>query len=168
MAKTSIPFSNWHTMIQGLEYSPKDFFAMLEVEIKNKDLKDIKISRVKMSEGGAFSAKREYLRVTRKNLAFDICGAPYGNGFFVSWWLGDLPSGLKAFLYRIPVVSWLVAVVENVAAPETYYTNDTRMMFQSLIHSAVTKSVDQITNNKGLKELTAEEKKPVMRDFFVR
>ena len=168
MAKASMPFSNWHTMIQGLEYSPQEFFSSLEAEIKNKNLKDIKTSRVKMSEGGAFSSKREYFRITRKNLAFDICGAPYGNGFFVSWWLGEIPSGIKAFLYRIPVVSWFVAVFENIVEPETYYANDTKMMFQSLIHSAVTKSVDEITNNKGLRSLTLEEKKPVMRDFFIR
>ena len=32
------------------------------------------------------SAKREYLRMQRGKYAFDICAAPFGNGFFVSWW----------------------------------------------------------------------------------
>jgi hypothetical protein len=34
-----------------------------------------------------FSAKREYLRVERGPFVFDICGAPFGTGFFVSSWL---------------------------------------------------------------------------------
>ncbi len=164
--QVSIPFSHWHNTIQGLEYSPKDFFSLLDSAIKNKKLKDIKVSRIKMSEGGVFSANREYLRVTRKNLAFDICGAPFGNGFFVSWWLGDMPSGLLAFLYRIPVISWFAYFFEKFVKPETYYTHDTRLMFQSLIHSAVINSIDGITEEKGLKALTQDERKPLMRDFF--
>lgn len=168
MAKTSIPFSNWHTTIEGLDYSSQEFFSLLEEVISDKKMDDIKTSRIKMSEGGVLSANREYLRVTRKNLAFDICGAPYGNGFFVSWWLGDMPSALLALLYRIPIVSWFVLLLQRIFSPETYYKHDTRMMFQSLIHNAVTQTIDGITEQKGLKALTAEEKKPTMRDFFTK
>ena len=166
MAKASIPFSNWNTMIQGLDYSSQDFFILVEDAIKEKQLGSSKSSRIQMSEGGVFSANREYLRVTRKGLAFDICGAPFGNGFFVSWWLGDIPSGWLAFLYRIPVISWIAYAYERFLKPETYYSYDTRMMYQSLIHDAVVNVVDQITEAKGLRSLTDDEKKPKMKDFF--
>src|SRR5262249_32254698 len=47
-------------------------------------------------EGGPLSASREYLRVTRQGLVFDICGAPFGTGFFVSLWYGRKPLRLGA------------------------------------------------------------------------
>ena len=37
------------------------------------------------------SANRQYLRMHRGKHAFDICAAPFGNGFFVSWWLTEPP-----------------------------------------------------------------------------
>ncbi len=168
MARTNPPFSNWHTTRQGLEFSSQDFFSLLESAIKEKKLKDIKLSRIKMGEGGVFSASREYLRVSRKRMVFDICGAPFGNGFFVSWWQADIPSGLVSFLYDIPVVSWFVGFFERMVAPETYYSYDTRIMYQSLVHSAVVEVVDQISKDKGLRALNEDEKKPIMKNFFTQ
>ena len=47
---------------------------------------------MKYKEGGLATAKREYLRIQRGSLVFDICGAPFGNGFFFSWWLAREPG----------------------------------------------------------------------------
>jgi hypothetical protein len=41
MQKTSIPFSNWNTMIQGLDYSPQEFFTLVEEAIKQKNIDDL-------------------------------------------------------------------------------------------------------------------------------
>jgi len=166
MQKKSIPFSNWHFMIQGLKYSPQDFFSLAETAISEKSIDGLRTSRIKMGEGGMFSAKREYLRVTRKNLNFDICGAPFGNGFFVSWWLGETPSGLLGFLYSIPGLSLLAALYERFVDTQTYFTYDTRVMYQTLIHDAITTCVDQITEEKGVRSLTLDERKPFMKSFF--
>ncbi len=43
-------------------------------------------------EGGVLSAKREYLRIQRGNLAFDVCTAPHGSGYFFSWWMARVPA----------------------------------------------------------------------------
>ena len=166
MPRKSIPFSNWNTMIQGLDYSPQEFFGLVEEAIQHKNIDDLKITRIKMGEGGVLSAKREYLRVSRKRLVFDICGAPFGNGFFVSWWLGETPSGLAALLLSIPYVGGVVHFFANMFKPETYFSYDTRAMYRSLIHDAVTNVVDHITEDKGLRSLTQDEKKPYMKSFF--
>src|SRR5207302_6476924 len=48
----------------------------------------------------------EYLRVLREKNVFDICGAPFGNGFFVSWWCGKMrPSALGPSLAVLIAVS---------------------------------------------------------------
>ena len=163
MAKETIIFSHWSTMIEGLSASPKAFFESIEAAVAEKQLEGAKHSRIHWREGGVLSAKREYLRIHRKEYAFDICGAPFGNGFFVSWWLGEIPSGFLGFLMGLPFIGGLVA---RFVKPQTYYRIDTATMFQSLVHSAVLQVVDEMTSNQGVRGLPESERKPEMRSFF--
>lgn len=150
-------------MIEGLNASPNEFFDAVEQAVQEKQLEKAKHSRINWKEGGLLSAKREYLRIRRQEYAFDVCGAPFGNGFFVSWWLGEVPSGLLAFLISIPLIGPLI---ERSARPQTYYRIDTASMFQSLVHSAVLQVIDGMTNNQGVRALPETERKPEMRSFF--
>jgi uncharacterized membrane protein (UPF0136 family) len=88
MASTDV-ISNWSTLIENLETSPLGFFGSVEAGIQKRCIPVTQTSRVDHYESGMFSAKREYMRVTRDKLIFDICASPYGTGFFVSWWLGS-------------------------------------------------------------------------------
>ncbi len=166
MAKSLFIISHWSVMIEGLDASPQDFFSAVEASVQEKHLPETTHSRVDWREGGILSAKREYLRFRRKKLAFDICGAPFGNGFFVSWWLGEIPSGILGFLYRIPILSWFAYLFEKWFVTDTYYKFDTAGMYQSMIHAAVLAVVDDFTKEKGLRVLGSDERKPQMRDFF--
>ncbi len=97
MAKASLStvISHWYNLIENLRASPKEFYASVEKAVRNRGAPEIEISRVDWKESGLFSAEREYLRATRGKFIFDICGAPFGNGFFLSWWLGEArPSPL--------------------------------------------------------------------------
>ncbi|MDA2932945.1 zinc ribbon domain-containing protein [Acidobacteria bacterium AH-259-D05] len=84
--------SHWGVLLQGLQISSMEFYVSVQRAIAGRGLPDTEMSHVKWPEGGIFSAKRVYLRVRRKDHVFDICGAPFGNGFFVSWWLGETPT----------------------------------------------------------------------------
>jgi hypothetical protein len=88
MVKGIDVISNWSTLIENLEASPLGFFESVEAGIKKRCIPQTETSRVDHYESGMLSAKREYMRITRDKLIFDICAAPYGTGFFVSWWLG--------------------------------------------------------------------------------
>lgn len=162
-AKGLVILSHWNTMIEGLGASPKEFFQSVETAVENKSVPGTKHLRIDWREGGIISAKREYLRVKRKSLAFDICGAPFGNGFFVSWWLGEVPSFFIGLTLSIPVVGPLFS---RFIKPTTYYQLDTATMFQSLIHSAVLEVIDEMTKAKGLRALSESDRKPIMRNFF--
>ena len=89
MATTSpaAVISHWYNLFGSLQASPLEFYASVEEAIKRREVPNVEISRVDWHESGVFSAKREYLRVSRGRYLFDICGAPFGTGFFVSWWL---------------------------------------------------------------------------------
>ena len=115
MAKAASPatvISHWYKLIDGLQASPKEFYASVEAEIRKCQVPVGMISRVDSKEGGIFSALREYLRVERGRHIFDICAAPYGNGFFVSWWLAqaESPWGPLALLMLIIFSFGIVAV----------------------------------------------------------
>lgn len=84
--------SNWHTLFEDFSTSTQDFYAAVEEAIRSRNLPEIEISRVLTREGSIASPKREYLRIRRHRVAFDICSAPYGSGHFFSWWLARVPA----------------------------------------------------------------------------
>ncbi len=113
-----------------------------------------------MNEGGLFSGSREYLRVKRQEHVFDVCGAPFGRAFFVSWWLTEQQGCLRS----LPLIGELIASFK----PPTFYSIDTSLMFRSAVHAAVLETVHEITKAKGRWSLSPEEEKPILRDFFRR
>ncbi|MCX6168670.1 MAG: hypothetical protein NTX65_05000 [Ignavibacteriales bacterium] len=162
-SKESIPFAHWSHLTEGLQESAQKFYASVEESVKKRQIPDIKLSRIDYKEGGLFSAKREYLRVKWKSYIFDICAAPFGTGFFMSWWLGQIPSPIMALVYMIPFIGPLMV---RSFKPETYYQLDTTQMFQESIHLAVLEVLDQTTQASGLRLLTESERKPIMQDLL--
>jgi hypothetical protein len=160
--------SHWYQLISGMQHSTNAFYDAIDKALHSQKLSDVKTERVEIAEGGVFSGKREYLQVRRKEHVFHICAAPYGDGFFVSWWLGEVRSGLFAFLSSIPYLGFIFRLLAAATKPLTYYRIDTALMFQSVTHSAVLEVLDQKINQGGLRALMGEERKPIMRDFFAQ
>lgn len=150
-------------MIEGLPVSSQGFYETLETALTAREVPNMRVGRIFWREGGLLSAKREYLEVRRAGEVFYVCAAPFGNGFFVSWWLGEF----LGFFALLRVWASLVPVVGPFLAPKkTYYQLDVALMFQSLTHSAVLEVVDGFIESKGLKGLSELERKPILRDFF--
>ena len=164
VAPTTI-LSHWNQLIPGLSQSAQEFYAAVEAALQPHDLKNVKLERVNLSEGGLLSAKREYLQIRRGDHVFHVCAAPFGNGFFISSWLGQIESGFWTWLALLPFIG---SFVQRFIKPLTYYKVDTASMFLSIAHSAVLQSVDGLTAAKGIRALTESERKPVMRDFFAQ
>ncbi len=164
MAKRApIILSHWYHSIEGLQESPQKFYNNLVEAISQRNIPGIDISRIDYREGGVFSAKRTYLRVQRREHIFDICAAPFGSGFFFSWWLGEKISLFWSLVLMIP---FLGLPLMNFLRPQTYYRYDTALMFQQSISSAVHEVIDGITKTKGLRALSELEKKPILSDFL--
>jgi hypothetical protein len=87
MAQTHV-LANWSHFLDGATYSAQAFYESLEEALRRREIPDVGVSRLLTAQGGFLGGKREYVRVERKQLVFDICAAPFGNGFFVSWWCG--------------------------------------------------------------------------------
>ncbi len=85
--------SHWYNYVEGFSTSAMDFYAAVEAAVNARELPGVTLSRVEFKESGILSAKREYLRIQREKVAFDLGAAPYGgSAYFFSWWLAELPG----------------------------------------------------------------------------
>jgi len=157
--------SRWNTLIDNFNYSSKDFYTLLKEELNSNGVEGIACTFTFLKEGGAFSSSRTYLRVEWKNYQYDICASPFGNGFFISWWMLYKNSIGKIIISKIPFVGvWLASKLY----PVTYYKIDTASMFMTYAQSSVLKVIDEITKSKGVRSLSENERKPILQDIFKR
>lgn len=159
----TIILSHWQHGMEGLTYSSDLFYAEIEQAISQHNLYDVRVERVNLREGGILSARREYLQIRRGDYVFHVCGAPFGNTFFISSWLGYIESGFWAWLGGFPFVGFIVRWL--IKRP-TYYRIDSAQMFLTITHAAVTQALDSACFLRGTRMLTDAERTPVQRDFF--
>lgn len=157
--------SHWFKLIEGMQESPQTVYTQLDQAITKRELPEVKLSRVKYQESGLFSPKRVYFRIRRKELIFDICAAPYGKSFFVSWWMGESLALFWLLLY-IPIIGPIFGLFVWLFRRETYWRIDTALMFQESVHAAVLEVIDEFIKTQGLRALSELERKPIMRELF--
>jgi len=71
--------AHWYTLIENFQTSSQQFYQAAQIAIEKRQMPDAKLCRFFWNEGGLLSAKREYLRVVRRDFHFDICGRPVRN-----------------------------------------------------------------------------------------
>jgi hypothetical protein len=112
-AATGTVISHWYKLLEPLAVSPMDFYRAVEYAFTRRQVPQIENGRIDYQEAGLLSARREYLQITRSDLVFDICGAPFVNGFFVSWWLSDVRPSFEWWVNSILIaveslLTWLL------------------------------------------------------------
>lgn len=163
-ASLDLVVSHWYRLVEGLQVSSQDFYSSVEVALQKRQVPDVNLSRVQFAQGGMFSARREYLRVIRGQHTFDVCAAPFGSGFFISWWLSNPPgclAGCLGVLTAFPIVAMF-------SHEPTYYEMDTMLMFQQSVHNAVLEVTDGLMQVQGIRALSELERKPIMRELYGR
>lgn len=161
--ETNEVIAHWYTLIENFHASSQQFYERVALAVQTRQIPDARLSRFHWNEGGILSAKREYLRITRQDFFFDLCAAPFGTGFFVSWWLTAVPPGcLYTTIVQIP---YLGVFAYLLSPPFTHYKTDTALMFQTATHSAVMEVVDSITTSQGVRGLSEGERRPLLKGF---
>lgn len=79
--------AHWSKLVENLQVSSKEFYTAVQTGLSRRKVPALKTRVVVRNEGGILSPRREYLRMTDGRVAFDLCAAPFGTGFFFSWWL---------------------------------------------------------------------------------
>jgi len=112
--------SHWHTLLDDFQTSALEFYKSVEEELARREVPSSRTERVLHREGGVLTAQREYLRITRERLTFDLCTAPYGKGQFFSWWLAEKRSpyaGMIAIAGLFVLLLWFLFAVFRLGGP---------------------------------------------------
>ena len=154
---------NWSHLFAGMQHDPEKFYDLVEETLKERQVPDFKTARKVFSEGtyGLLSHNRLYLEVSRGDYIFHICAAPWGTGFFFSYWTRK--KSTSSIFEKIPVIGKFIAEANQY---EAYYKLDTDGMFRSSVHQAVLSAVDRLSEAKGVKGLTELERQSDLRSSF--
>jgi hypothetical protein len=208
---------HWYSLIASENFSSKEIYASIEGEIVAQKVPGLEISHIDLSEGGLLSEKREYLRMKRERLIFDVCAAPVGVNYFFSYrfyvepvivrvwelvaviaavmflfyesmkyigpflgpffiltalcvfgWLmrNAIGMGLRdldATLLKIPAVG---PIYERFFRKDTYYRQDLRMAYGSIVSGIVKGEVESITAAKGVKLIREYSYSPFFGELY--
>jgi hypothetical protein len=79
--------SHWSKLIENFNTDSEGFYTAVDAALERRKIHDALTRHIQWSEGGILSPNREYFRIEGSGFAFDLCAAPFGTGFFFSWWL---------------------------------------------------------------------------------
>jgi len=150
-----IVHSNWFQPFDKLQFSSKEFYEAVEKSLRERELPNISFSRMAVVDKlrtVVFDDRREYLCVTRQEYRFQVCAAPFGNGFFVSYWFLEREQGWVGIVKKIPIIRFLLEF-------KTFYQLDTESMYRSFVHMCVLEAIDNMTTDKGVRGLTDYERR---------
>jgi hypothetical protein len=215
--KTGNVIDHWYALVPGFTTPAKEFYTAVEKELKERHVPGLDIAYVDFAEGGVMSQKREYLRMTRERLVFDICAAPFGTAHFFSCRFAEIPPAIKLWQLLVVLVAAQIAVglafnylglilgavvlvagfvfliyllrnavamglkdldgalikspivgsiYENWFRKETYYRQDTRLMYRDTVNDVVKAKVEETTGAKGIKLIRFNECSPILGELY--
>jgi hypothetical protein len=100
---------HWYTPVEDFQFSTSEFYDLIEKKLSERKVPGLQISRELFHEGGLLSDKREYLRLKRERLVFDICAAPFGTSYFFSFRFVELPLTINPLEVLIVFIGLLLA-----------------------------------------------------------
>ena len=208
---------HWYALVPGFNSSTNEFYEGIEKELKTREVPGLEIFRVDFAEGSVLSSKREYLRMTRERLVFDICAAPFGTAYFFSCRFAEIPAVIKLWQLVVVLIGGFMTVVlafrflglilgaivlmagfvlliytlrnavamglkdldaalikspavgpiyENWFRKETYYRQDTRLMYCDTVNAVVKAKVEETTGTKGIKLIRYMENCPMLSELY--
>lgn len=157
--------SSWCQAVPNLQGTTSEFYEQVVAAVDAREVPGVSMRTVSFYEGGIQTDQREYLRIQRGRLVYDLCAAPFGGTFFVSSWLALKPSAALDALATLPVVGALVRGLVRLFDPVTYFKLDSARMFQAAVHEAVLEVIDQMTSLQNVPPLTELQRRPVLPEL---
>ncbi len=208
---------HWFALVPGQQFSANEFYSDIQTEIATQKVPALSISRVEVPEGGLLSDNREYLRMQRERLTFDVCAAPVGVNYFFSyrfyveqvkvqpwqiavllivlWFLLEgsirflgLFLGPTLLLMALVLLGWtmrnaiglglrdldttlmklpiLGPIYERYFRKDSYYRQDLRIAYCSIVSAIIKGKVEKVTGEKGVKLLKEFRYSPVFEGAY--
>lgn len=134
--------NRWQHPFDQFQFSSQEFYDAAKAAIAKRGMPDMRVIRVTYQETFVFGKSRDYLRFERGTYVFDVCAAPFGTCFYVSWWFQSKVTLWRRMLFAIPFTRWFLSV-------RTFREMDTESMFCALVHNSVLEAIDHVTIPKG-------------------
>ena len=154
---------NWSHMFPDMQHDPNSFYELVEKILQEKQVPEFNSRKITLAEGNILSHNRLYLEVTRGDYIFHICAAPWGTGFFFSWWVRHKMDDIDELLILIPFVGSRIVKMRQY---QSYFKLDTDSMFRKSVHQSVLAAVDSLTSAKGMRGLSELERTPDVRSMI--
>lgn len=90
-----------YALIDNFKTSSNEFYTIIETELEARNVPGLELTRLDYREGGMLSARRDYLRMRRERLTFDLCSAPFGTSWFFSYRFCEIPAPLPLFQFLL-------------------------------------------------------------------
>jgi hypothetical protein len=88
-----------YALIDNFKISSDEFYKTIETELETRKVPGLELTRLGYREGGILSSSRDYLRMRRERLTFDLCSAPFGTSWFFSYRFCEIPAPLPFFQF---------------------------------------------------------------------
>jgi hypothetical protein len=95
--------------LENFSTSTEEFYRGIEAELTEMRAPDLEVTRQRFREGGLLSSHREYLRLRRERLVFDVCAAPFGSSYFFSVRFSEIPVVL--YIWQLLLVLLVLGIV---------------------------------------------------------
>ncbi len=200
--KRPIVYEQWITPLMDFASDTPKFYAAVEEELSKWEVPELVTERVQYRDGGLLSPQREYLRVRRETLVFDIGSAKFGKSWWFSsrsavlprslrwwevivslavagglmaaywhafgWFAGNIAlgstlamllvmmvaarswNGLDDLLLKLPVIG---AFYETIFRADSYYRDDARRMYVSIVDHLVREKVKEFAAAEGFEDV---------------
>lgn len=200
--KRPIVYEQWITPLMDFSSDTTKFYAAVEEELHKWEVPELTTERIQFRDGGLLSPQREYLRVRRETLVFDIVSAKFGKSWWFSsrsavlprslmWWevivfagivaglvaayyhafgffMGNIAlgstlamllvmmvaarswNGLDDLLLKLPVIG---AFYETIFRADSYYRDDARRMYVSIVDHLVREKVKEFASAAGFEDV---------------
>lgn len=140
----------WNKFSSDFFCTSEEFYSKVEQLLRDQEIPDLKMKRVDISEStGMFSDKREYLRITRKDLTYDVGLAPFGKCIFISCWFGENIGTGVSLLDTIPIIGKVSQILHDRKKAQTYFQADSQAIFKSAVTHAINEAIDYFQAFKG-------------------
>jgi hypothetical protein len=140
--------SHWHHRFEIVPFSSQEFYQGVKEALAARALRHVSICGISYTQGGFLSPRRDYLRIQYKEFIYDVCAAPFGKEYFVSWWLGEVANPVDTFMMNIPFIGRYYK-----KRKKTFFELDTEIMFKETVSVCVKETIEQLTQTKGMRQL---------------
>ncbi len=80
----SVVQAHWYAPMLDYETDAAEFYAAIKAEVGSREFPGVEVSHITFKEGGLLSSAREYLRIRRERLLFDVGCGPFGKCWYYS------------------------------------------------------------------------------------